>query len=280
MTAQMTAQIVCKKAGDAGQDQLPHPPAQTGVRKKTPAVHDKSRYGNLAHWSPADWQNLDIHLYIAANFNRYCGLLLKKVGPQYLPSDATDSLLGLYCDVAWKPLKAVHSRHLDAEGERRNQVMLGTLKMITLTRMVEALIREYPNHLDIDQIPGLADLDDQPDDGDESLSHLPVANGLPQPALFAAAHSPLPDMAIWQEDQIEDERTLIMLEKLRSRLTPIQFRHLRHIICEHLDVSEIAELTGYSVTNARTVLLSARRRMIELVAPELVPSVADCVLRK
>ena len=101
-----------------------------------------NRYRNLANWPDEAWEKLDIHLFIVANFNRYCTSLVKKVGTRNLPSDAVDSLPGLFCDVAHKPLSAVHQRNLDARGERRNQVMLGTLKIIEASAAVYGADRE------------------------------------------------------------------------------------------------------------------------------------------
>lgn len=243
---------------------------------------DKQKYRNLAHWNHEDWSNLDIHLFIAANFTRYCSYLIKRVGLQYLPSDATDSLLGLFCDVAWKPLKAVHEKNFGAEGERRNQVMLGTLKMITFTRMVDALIREYPSYVTLDQLPEF-DSDEYGDtDGDDNACHhigyaseyAPV-----QRALFAAENFDLSYEMLDQEEDSNDDVTL-MIEKMRSHLTPVQYRHLRYTLCENMDTQDIADHTGHSVTNARIILLNTRKKMMEMVPEELTSSVADCVLRK
>ena len=41
------------------------------------------KYRNLTDMSECDWKQLDIHLFIAANFNRYCASLIKKIGQQY-----------------------------------------------------------------------------------------------------------------------------------------------------------------------------------------------------
>ena len=70
-----------------------------------------THFRNLEDWSKQDWDNLDIHLFIVANFNRYCSILLKRIGMQYLPNDATESLLGIFSDVAYPPLKKLHQRY-------------------------------------------------------------------------------------------------------------------------------------------------------------------------
>lgn len=241
---------------------------------------DKQKYCNLAPWSHDEWKQLDIYLFIAANFTRYCSHLIKRIGTQHLPSDAMDSLLGIYCDVAWKPLKAVHEKHLDARGERRNQIMLGTLKMITFTRMKEALIREFPNHLSLDQFAVYAEGDDDYDEDPDSVRPVRLHADNPLQRVFFAAedhvlHHELQDQA----DSHDEERLSHLLERLRSRVTPVQYRHLRYTICDRMNTAEIAEQTGHSTTNARIILLNARKRMAELVPSELKPHVADCLLR-
>lgn len=242
---------------------------------------DKQKYRNLAHWNHADWSNLDIHLFIAANFTRYCSFLIKRVGQQHLPSDATDSLLGLFCDVAWKPLKTVHEKNLDAEGERRNQIMLGTLKMITFTRMVDALIREYPNYVTLDQLPEFGNDEHSDIDVDDTCQQVSYFSDCAptQPALFAAENFDLCYDMHDQEETAKDDLTLLV-EKMRSHLTPAQYRHLRYTLCENMDVQDIADHTGRSVTNARIILLNMRKKMMKMVPDELTASVADCVLRK
>lgn len=242
---------------------------------------DKQKYRNLAHWNHEDWSNLDIHLFIAANFTRYCSHLIKRVGLQYLPSDATDSLLGLFCDVAWKPLRSVHEKNIDAEGERRNQVMLGTLKMITFTRMVDALIREYPSYVTLDQLPEFESDEYADGDGDDDIHHCSYSREYEpaQRALFAAENVDLSYEMLDHEDDSDDDLTL-MIEKMRSHLTPVQYRHLRYTLCENMDTQDIADHTGHSVTNARIILLNTRKKMMEMVPADLSAAVADCVLRK
>ena len=239
-------------------------------------------FRNLADWPELDWQQLNIHLFIAANFNRYCSSLIKKIGLQYLPSDAPECLLGLFCDVAFKPLYSVHQKNLNANGERRNQIMLGTLKMIASTRMVDALIKEYPSYIALEQ------LRENSDDENDLLDRLhPSGHGLAaidtsnhQTAFFAAQTSDQCDQEIDLELTEEADRISIMVETLRSYLTPVQYKHIRYAVCDGLSSHEIAERTGHSVTNVRIMLLNARKKMLELVPGHLVPSVQECLHRK
>ena len=243
-----------------------------------------TQYRNLADWSLTEWKSLDIHLFIANNFTRYCSLLLKKVGLQYLPSDASDSLLGLFCDVAYKPLKSVHQKSLHVVGDRRNQIMLGTLKMITFTRMVEALIQEYPNYIALEQLPEAGE-DEFTDEVEIPASLAGAAwyfSGAPksQPAFYAAETSDFSYDLIEQEETTEEDQVSQMVEALRAHLTPVQYRHIRYAVCDGLNSQEIADRTGHSVTNVRIMLLNARKRMMQLVPPHLVDSMQDCLYRR
>lgn len=240
-----------------------------------------ARFRNLTHWSQDDWKDLDIHLFIAANFNRYCSTLIKKIGLQYLPSDTTESLLGLFCDVAFKPLTSVHKKNLTAQGERRNQIMLGTLKMIASTRMVEALIKEYPSYIALEQLPEYTDQDCNQQDGLYLGGGFePVTMNSYQNTLFAAETADIFQEETDREEELENDRISVMVEMLRSYLTPVQYLHIRYAVCDGLNSHEIAERTGHSVTNVRIMLLNARKKMMDLVPSHLLTSIQDCLHRK
>lgn len=239
---------------------------------------DLLKYRNLATLTDAEWENLNIHIFIAANFNRYCSTLIKKIGIQYLPSDATETLLSLFCDVGHKPLKKLHKLNLQTKGERRNQVMLGTLKMIATTRMVDAVIREFPSYVTLDSITENFDSDDQFDD-----EFIPAAQCADSSltAFYAAdsCDAPTPEDEQVEAD-IQEERVSLMIETLRSYLTPMQYKHIRYAICDGLSSAEIAERTGHSVTNVRIMLLNARKKMIELVPPSMSPDFQQYLHRR
>ena len=82
------------------------------------------------------------------------------------------------------------------------------------------------------------------------------------------------------EAEMEKDRITVMLEMLRSYLTPVQYRHIRYAVCEGLTSQEIADRTGHSVTNVRIMLLNARKKMLELVPPHLSESMQEFLHRK
>lgn len=240
---------------------------------------DLSKYRNLTHLTADEWRDLNIHLFIAANFNRYCAPLIKKIGAKYLPSDASDTLLGLFCDVGYRPLTSIHNKHLDAQGERRNQIMLGTLKMIATTRMVEAVIKEFPSYVTLDLLPEASDADLGKPVAEEELFQ-PLANTSWQQTCYAASD----DLFDIEEREAEavhhDEQLSLMIETIRSYLTPMQYKHLRYAVCDGLNCNEIAAKTGHSATNVRIMLLNARKKMLQLIPDHISGDYADCLHRR
>lgn len=228
------------------------------------------QHRDLAPWPDSAWEALDIHLFIAANFTRYCADLFSKVGTTYLPSDAHASLLGLYCDVAHRPLQTLHRRHLDVRGDRRNQIMLGTLKKISLTRMVEALIEEFPAFAPLTPQQELDDSDEEAEDTWPDASPR-NAQDLPWPA----GPPPYDDSEALQQDAHLSR----MLESVRFYLTPTQYRYLRLLICEGLEAEEIAERQGCGAAGVRNVLRKARRRLLSLAPDTRQDTLTPCLRR-
>lgn len=240
---------------------------------------DLSHYRNLIHLTEDEWQELNIYLFIAANFNRYCAPLIKKIGAKYLPSDASETLLSLFCDVGYKPLVSIHKKNLNAKGERRNQLMLGTLKMIATTRMVEAVIKEFPSYVTLDLLPETSDSEYYKAFAEEDILQ-PAQQESWQQAMYAADS----DCFNHEEAEIEanknDEHLSLMIETIRSYLTPMQYKHLRYAICDGLNCNEIADKTGHSATNVRIMLLNARKKMMELIPDHLNQDYTDCLHRR
>ena len=227
--------------------------------------HRLTHYRDLSQLSNDEWVSLDIYLFIAANFNRYCSALIKKIGTQYLPSDARESLLSLFCEVGHRPLASVHKKNMGAQGERRNQVMLGTLKMIAVTRMVEAVIREFPAYVTLNSDPD----DHEASDFTENLSYTTTLANQATSTFYAASHSTPAWQITSESNETQEDKTSIMVEVLRSYLTPLQYKHIRYSICDGLSTAEIAKKTGHTTTNVRIMLLNARKTMLALLPQDL-----------
>lgn len=243
---------------------------------------ETAHYRNLKNISCKEWQSLNIHLFIDANFNRYSADLIKKVGPQHLPNDTYDSLGGLFCDVAFKPLSEAHRKHLHVEGERRNQVMLGTLKTIAATRMVAALIKEFPAYTSLEGIQEIEN--EETETPYDELTTLPALPELKRSTAafvqFSAESYEQDHSALDIQQRQEQNKLTFMVETLRSYLTPVQYQHLRYVVCDGLSSREIAEHTGHSTTNVRIMLSNARKKMLPLVPEHLLTSVQSCLHRK
>lgn len=246
-----------------------------------------NKYRDLSSWTDQAWRELDIHLFIAGNFNRYSGSLLKRIGYQYLPNDATEIMASLFADAAYKPLKAVHQREITAQGNRRNQVMLGSLKKIAATRIVEAMIKEFPSHISLESMLLHSQVTNsyvaESTETQLSTAHLARKGGegtASQDAFYAAGS--LED-AMELENRSETPEELERSEKIemiRGYLSPTQYLHLRYVVCDGLSPDEIAERTNCSVTNVRIVLLHARKAMLKLVPQELQAFVESSIYRK
>ena len=246
------------------------------------ATIELSKYRNLANWTQDEWEKLDIYTFIAANYNRYCSSLLKKIGTQYLPSDAKDVLMGLFADVSYKPLKNVHKKNITARGECRNQALLGTLKKIAVTRMIDAVIKEFPNTISIDRITVAFTLDEHADVYETDHRHIPSTQSQAtelSTVLYAASSAE--DLLLDTEKDLDsaDNETSRKVEIVRSHLTKTQYKHLRYVVCDGLSFREIAEHTDHSITNVRIILLNTRKKMLGLVPHHLQKGIESCLFR-
>jgi hypothetical protein len=247
------------------------------------AIH-RDRYRNLAGWTPEEWRSLDIFRYVAVNWRRYASLVIKRIGARNLPPDIHDWLPGIFIEHAHGPLSVVHGRHPDAEGERRNQIMLGTLKAIAATRIVEAVIEEFPLYLPLDSLTGV----EEPASGWNDDAVTPPPPSVPagewnESDLVHPAYLWDPEDLVSSGSEPPDDDTaypmnVVRLEWLRSHLTPTQYRILHLMLVEHLDFQDIADATGVGISNVRIMMLQARQRMLALMPPELASECQD--LRK
>lgn len=228
-------------------------------------------YRDLADWSKSNWINLDIQSYVTENSTRYHSHLLNQFEPHTLPSTISYSLPGIFHTTSLEPLKKTHQRHLNEMGNRRNQIMLGTLKKITLTRVKAVLIKEF-------QSPSFIYNDNELDryhytpDFEDNAAH-------PTSIYYAAESLNQPVRPSQTNADIEDIKIQWMLENIRGHLTPTQYQHIKHILCDGLDANDIAAKTGRSVTNVRTVLQKARKKMYQLTPDHLRPTVLNCLYR-
>lgn len=250
--------------------------------KSTPVDTQLERYRNLLDWTHDEWLSLDIFRYIAANWRRYAPLVIKRIGARNLPPDIHDWLGGIFIEHSLTPLRVVHRRHPDAQGERRNQIMLGTLKAIALTRIVEAVVEEFPLHVPIDSLSRV----EEPSTGG-SDTHPGAVNSHFTSADVGWAEADLRHPAfLWNPDDLADESetaespdeqayppNVVRIEWLRSHLTPTQYRIMHLMLVENLDFGDIADATGVSISNVRIMMLHARERLLALM-PEAMA--VDC----
>lgn len=197
------------------------------------------RYFEIESLTDNEWRDLNYFEFIRINHKRY---ISHAIGNQahYLPSDATEELLGIFLDVALEPIRRVHLRNLDAVGQRRRQVMLGTLRGIACTRVSERLMQEYParQFVSLDSVGSWCEF---ADDEDRDLPFLPQEiDSLPVP-LYAA--DSLSDQAENEEFAERDDQVLMQrLETVRGKLSTSQFELLKARIFVTSSPLQLAEM--------------------------------------
>ena len=219
-------------------------------------------FTNLAAWAAEDWRTLDIYQFILANYRRYAPIVINKIGSEHFPLEAHDLLPNLFVDRGIKPLRSVHDKNLAAIGEKRNQVMLGTLKEIARTRIVESVIKEFPFHESLEY-------DSLDQDEETTVNTEPPRYGRqPIQNLFTETTEICVDRERLENEYEKERETRLMLEVLRSFFTNNQYQHLKARICEGKSFDQIAEETSKTVSNARITLKLARDRMFEMLTEE------------
>lgn len=219
-------------------------------------------YTNLANWSQQDWENLDIFTFIDRNHNRYRDLVLRKIGYGHLPADAMKDLASVFYVCSVEQLRRRHQSNLDAEGQRRNQLMLGTLKSIAATRVVDQLIKEFPLHISLEEEQSRAEdsfeyanasFDEDGPGSSEGHSYWEVST-----QAFTAT-----EREMWEEEQRELEELNHYLDLSRKFLTRTQHQYVSKVIRECFTPADIAEEKGCTRTTVRIGLREARRRMLD-----------------
>jgi hypothetical protein len=237
------------------------------------------KYKNLSSWTDTEWQSLDIFRFIAANWRRYAAMVIKRVGSRQAPTDILDWLQGIFIDLSHAPLTVVHARHKDATGERRNQIMLGTLKAIAATRVVEAVVEEFPFHLPLETFMGVED------SGEFHQAFETSPANLNSPHTLGDTDWDETDMThpafLWNPEDMTGEEdsdqhtsngypiNALRIEWLRSHLTPAQYRVLHFMLVEGMDFDDIAIATDVGVSNVRIMMLHAREKLLSLMPSDM-----------
>jgi len=227
-----------------------------------------TRYYEIDTLSDSEWLNLNHFEFIRINYQRYVSHAVGNQG-SYLPSDAVDELLGIFLDVGLEPIIRAHERNLDAVGQRRRQVMLGTLRGIARTRVSARLIQEYPARLPL-PIEAVSSCDSEDDfSGDSPLFSNPHTNSLPLP-LYAA--DSLDDQ--YERDEVaerDDQVLLQRLETVRGKLSYSQYELLKARIFVTSSPTQLAEIFNQRPEKIYDKLRKIRAALFALLDTEEQP---------
>lgn len=240
--------------------------------------NDSLDYTNLAGWSHSDWEQLDIYKFILANFRRYVSVVVAGVRRNNFPLEAYEVLPSLFIDCGYKALASVHGKNLEARGERRNQIMLGSLRANAGTRVVTAVIKEFPFHESLESYHAHPEATESeqtsPQDEGQGFGRSEVSN------LFTESSEILVDREILEAEWQVEKKNRLQVELIRGLLTNNQYQHLKSRVCEGNTEEQIALDTGKTVSNARITLKNARKRMYHLLTDEQQEAMAHLVSKK
>lgn len=247
---------------------------------------------DIAELSDNEFAEMDIGMLIMANMRRYIGLISSLVGP--LSDIERSELPGIFFDVGYKPLKKKQTEHLSSDGEERKRALLGTLKAIAQTRVVQYLRRKRSEFVrDVQLEDGTAailfnhyDSSTRSDTSSspyfewqyiDTVQH--TLSGDPTESLmFAAEEAALPAEAEPDHYDFIKEG----LEELRHLLPTSQYVTLRDLVDNDFASSarEMADEAGCNERKIFARLAEARKKLFENLTPEQQKELKDTLYRK
>lgn len=272
---------------------------------------DERHFFDIEKLTDEQYANLDIGMFIMANLRRYIGLISEQTGA--LSELELSELPGIFYDQGIKPLTNKHRSLLDESPLERKKGMLGYLKAIAKTRVVQAIYASRKsvdlevvhdddscailyNHTkrskssnsaydffkdSIDQSAGDSGYSSQEQywhiiqTTQNSMSCDPAEN-----LMFAAEEVALDEQPEYDADRYSVARE--SLESIRDVLPAGQYATLRDLVESDFSASahDIARDKGCSVRKVYARLAKARRRMYDMLPPELQAKHADDLKRK
>lgn len=250
------------------------------------AVRHLNQNMDIASMSDAEFAATDPSIFIHKNYRRYVRLIEARLGK--LSEMERGDLGGLFWEICHVEIEKLKSKLLDADGNRRSQAILGTLKAMAVTRVLEAL------RLQREQFGYDAQLSHE---GENLWLRVPTRSKTDKP-YWHCIEDAYPDTPDTPDGQVffaaegahahicdEDERTLknIQLnEQARSLFTRSQFAAMNAFLRagHNPKVADVAAAEGVSERKYFDRLKASRFRMWSLLPPELQEQYRDCLKRK
>lgn len=241
---------------------------------------------DIAKLSDEEFANIDVGILIYSNYRRYVSQITSRMGP--LTDYEMDDLAGIFWDICHREIQRLKNEHLHSEGQVRKQAILGILKSMARTRVLEYIRqrREVPGiHTDLSFEDGRVYLTcpkRSASDSDEwfhlDVDQMDASNDPSASIMFAAEALEGP----FCEDEDEQFQMLEKLESIRHIFSQKQFQALVTLAGSGFKtpVSELAEELGCSTRKFYSRLASARLRIWEVLPDSMKSNFIDCLKRK
>lgn len=270
---------------------------------------DEKHFFDIEQLTDEEYADLDIGLFIMANLRRYIGLISEQTGT--LTEMELSELPGIFYDQGIKPLTKKHRSLLGASPLERKKGLLGYLKAIAKTRVVQAIYASRKsvdfevvhddescailynsvrrNRSSNDECSVTAQTEnsnDQELNQQEHYWHIiqtsqaSISGDPAENLMFAAEEITLDGHPEHETDRYSIARE--SLESIRDVLPAGQYATLRDLVDSDFSASayDIARENGCSVRKVYARLARARRRMFEMLPPDLQARHVDDLKRK
>lgn len=261
------------------------------------------------HLSHEQWLALDVPRYIMSNaiklhkdvlthYHRYlrhlinrCGVSRKDVVLNFDDS-VYDEVASLFIAIGTPVLSSAIRRHPDHEGSARDRLLRGSLRAIVLKRVRSEFIDFHVPKGVLPDVRSRASMEKAAGDAATggymtvAHNHCDYDEGSSFDSQAAVTYQPVIACLANSEDIIADaeadhaadtQRTAYLLEMLRHRLTPMEYRVLRAHLVDGLSKVDIATAFGCHPNGVYNRLASARERLASILAEQQQDRSLQCV---
>jgi hypothetical protein len=219
----------------------------------------------IANMSQSEWEELNLGEWFLAHYAPYMWPTTNAYMAHGIFYDPAEIRNHLYAVVV-PALKTKHRKNLDATGEKRNQVLFGTLNAFATKRAPSDVHKQFPSSYEV----AAFDLRSGSNGGmDESVPEWKILEDLH--TQYAAAESDQGDPTIddlqERDDRIEAEEatTSRMIEMIRPLLLPRQYQVYRFLFCDRMSPHEVAHELKVSVEHIYALRSKAKKTLLGIL---------------
>lgn len=197
-------------------------------------------YTSLASLSTHDFENLNVLEFTFNNAARYINSIMSRISECVDIEEARCEIINVIVDIAYTPMSQALASNIDIDPDKRDQVMLGTLKSICMTRVVEHYLPKSFQAGDKKVVCKNVSFDEMVDSGIEFTNDHELYTGLNDGIEFVYHSADSSDSSV----ESDSETFLTLLEKRRHLLTNTQYEIVHALVVErverkHLQVTKI-----------------------------------------